>query len=94
MPRVEHPLTLTRPTVELTEPARRGGVDYPAGHQFALMNATARTAYCLTADGVRVVLPVAVLKTVGVGPLPRPKPDLAAMRKSGLLKSAAELRPV
>lgn len=89
--RVRHPLTLTRPTVELTEAVTRGGVRYAAGHQFAAVTFTARAVYALTADGTRVVLPADKLKAVGRGPLPRPKPDLAAMRKAGLLKSGAEL---
>lgn len=92
--RVRHPLTRRRVTIELTEPVRRGGVLYPAGHQFAVLSIGAGTVTAAAADGTRVVLPVAaVRKAADPDAPPPPGPTLAELKAAGLLRPAVDLPP-
>lgn len=78
--------------VELVEPVRRGGVEHPAGFQFAVVRRHRKSVVVKTADGAELMLPPRLVRTVKPAPTPPPpRPTLQGIIACGLLTTAAEL---
>lgn len=78
--------------VELVEPVRRGGLGYPAGHQFAVVRRHRKSVVVRSEGGVELGLPPNLVRRVKAAPAgTAPPADLAGLEAAGLLKRASEV---